>query len=214
MRKRASGKISVTRPSNSKSSSFGTLGSFRLAGPTLWPLLAVAPRRGVAQEGDGFDAARACSGGLARLLTATLLVGIAIALMGIAIAAVPVAVFAMGRRPCGVFCRHRLGVPRIGAAVAQRNGHADELFDVAQERDLLAIAQRDRDARGAGARGAADAVHIGLRYVRQVVVYHMTDAVDVDAARGDIGRDQRPDLALAKRRQHALALALRFVAVD
>src|ERR1700689_4107862 len=148
MRKRASGKISVTRPSNSKQHSFGTLGSFRLAGPTLRPLLAVAPRRAVAlEEGDGFDAARARARRLARLLTAALLMGIVL---------VPVAVFAMGRRPCGVFCRHGLGVPRIGAPVAQRNGHADELFDVAQERDLLAVAQRDRNARGAGARGAAE----------------------------------------------------------
>src|ERR1700722_2883724 len=57
-------------------------------------------------------------------------------------------------------------------------------------------------------------MHIGLRYVRQVVVYHMTDAIDIDAARGDVGGDQRPHLALAKRRQHAFALALRFVAVD
>src|ERR1700685_3834541 len=108
MRKRASGKISVTRPSNSKSSSFGTLGSFRLAGPTRRPLLAVAPRRGVAQEGDGFDAARACSGGLAWLMTAALLVGIGITLMGIAIAAVPVPVLSIGwGAGGGVFCRHR-----------------------------------------------------------------------------------------------------------
>src|ERR1700730_1303846 len=188
MRKRASGRISVTRPSNSKSSSFGTLRSFRLAGPTRCTLLAVAPRRGVAQEGDGFDAARACSRGLARLMTAALLMRIAIALVGVAIAAVPVPVLAMGRRPAGgVLCRHGLGVPRIGASVAQRYRHADEFFDVAQERHLFAVAQRDRDAGGAGARGTADAVHIGLRYVRQVVVYHMTDAVDVDAARGDVG---------------------------
>src|SRR6202166_3589976 len=148
-------------------------------------------------------------------MTAALLMGIAIALVGVAIAAVPVPVLAVRRRPAGgVFCRRRLGVPRIGTAVAQRDRHADEFFDVAQEGHLLAVAQRDRDACGAGARGTADAVHIGLRYVRQVVVYHMTDAVDVDAARGDIGGDQRPHLALAKRRQHALALALRFVAVD
>src|SRR5580692_3183418 len=111
MRKRASGKISVTRPSNSKSSSFGTLGSFRLAGPTLRPLRAIAPRWGIAlQEGDGFDAACACSRALDRLMTTALLVGITIA-------AVPVPILAMGRRPCRVFCRHGLGVPRIGAAI-------------------------------------------------------------------------------------------------
>jgi hypothetical protein len=41
----------------------------------------------------------------------------------------------------------------------------------------------------------------------------MTDAVDIDAARGDIGRDKRPDLALAEGRQYAFALTLRFVAM-
>ena len=43
---------------------------------------------------------------------------------------------------------------------------ADQLFDVAQVGALLAAAKRDRDAVGAGARGAADAVHVGLRHVR------------------------------------------------
>src|SRR5579864_1050270 len=108
MRKRASGRISVTRPSNSKSSSFATLRSSRLAGPTRRALLAVAPRRGIAlQEGHGFDAACACSYGLAWLMTAALLVGIAIA-----IAAVPVPILAVRRRPGGgVFGRCRLGTP-------------------------------------------------------------------------------------------------------
>ena len=36
----------------------------------------------------------------------------------------------------------------------------------------------------------------------------------VDAARGDIGGDQGFHVAPAKRREHALALTLRFVAVD
>ena len=55
--------------------------------------------------------------------------GIAVALMGIAIAAVPVPVLAMRRRPGGgVLCRRRLGVPRIGTAVAQRYRHANEFF--------------------------------------------------------------------------------------
>jgi hypothetical protein len=54
------------------------------------------------QEGDGFNAARARARtrGLARLVTAALLVGIA---------AVPMPVLAMGRRPGGIlFCRYRL----------------------------------------------------------------------------------------------------------
>ncbi len=76
------------------------------------------------------------------------------------------------------------------------------------------IAERDRDARVAGARGAADAMHVALGNVRQVVVDHVTDAVDVDAAGGDVGGDQHAHLAFAEVGEHALALILRLVAVD
>ncbi len=92
---------------------------------------------------------------------------------------------------------------------------ADQPLDVAQIAHLLGAGdQRDRDAVGAGARGAADAVDIGFRDVGQVEIDHMADAVDVDAAGGDVGGDQRADLAGAERRQHALAVVLRLVAVD
>ena len=42
----------------------------------------------------------------------------------------------------------------------------------------------------------------------------MTDAVDVDPARSDVGCYQRADIAGAERCQHALAVILRFIAVD
>ena len=75
-------------------------------------------------------------------------------------------------------------------------------------------AQRDGDAVGAGARGAADAVHVAFRNVGQVEVDDVADAFDVDAAGGDVGRDERLDPAVAEVLQHALALVLRLVAVD
>ncbi len=96
----------------------------------------------------------------------------------------------------------------------RRDRHLDQLFDVAEKSHLVPRAQRDRDALRAGARGAADAVHVTLRNVRQIVVDDVTDAFDVDAAGGDVGRDQRADLPAAKIGEHALALALRLVAVD
>ena len=55
---------------------------------------------------------------------------------------------------------------------------------------LAVVAQRNRLAVRAGARRAADAVHIGLGHFRQFEIDDMADAVDVDAARGDVGRDQ------------------------
>src|SRR5690606_13827063 len=55
-----------------------------------------------------------------------------------------------------------------------------------------------RGALGAGAAGPADAVHVILRSIRQGVVNHMADAVAVNAAAGDIGGDEYPQLAFAE----------------
>src|SRR5205085_10299642 len=101
-----------------------------------------------------------------------------------------------------------------GAPIGDRNGQSDQLFDSAQESHLFVVAERDRDAFGAGPRGAADAMHVAFRDVRQVVIDDVADAVDVDAARRDVGRDQRTHAPRTKSREHALALVLRLVAVD
>src|ERR1700694_2253101 len=81
----------------------------------------------------------------------------------------------------------RLAPAWTSATVRRWNGNADQLLHIAPEHGLLAIAQRNRDAAGSGARRATDTVHVGLRDVRQIVIHHMADAVDVDSARGDIG---------------------------
>src|SRR5579871_1406103 len=108
------------------------------------------------------------------------------------------------------------GVPLavVLAPIGCRYRDANELLDVAQQRRLIVIAERDRDARGAGARRAADAMHIGLRHVRQIVVEDVADTVDIDAARRNIGRDQRADLAFAEGGKRPFALTLALVAVD
>ena len=106
---------------------------------------------------------------------------------------------------------------RPGAAArpaGRGDRHPDQLLDVAQERQLVMRAERDRDAVGAGARGAADAVHVAFRDVGQIEVDDVADAIDVDAAGGDVGRHQRSHPAVAEVLQHALALVLRLVAVD
>ena len=45
-------------------------------------------------------------------------------------------------------------------------------------------------ARAAGAAGAADAVHVVLGDVRQLVVHDVRQLFDVEAARGEVGRDE------------------------
>ena len=58
----------------------------------------------------------------------------------------------------------------------------------------------------AGAAGAADAMYVVLRGHRQVVVYDELDPFHVDAARGDVGRDEHAILAVPKAVQCIAAL--------
>ena len=74
--------------------------------------------------------------------------------------------------------------------------------------------QRDDQAVGAGAGGAAGTVRVVLEVGRRVEVHDARDAVDVDAARGDVGGHEGLHLAVGERGQRPLALTLRAVAVD
>ena len=87
-------------------------------------------------------------------------------------------------------------------------------LDVAQIGPLVIGAEADRHARCAGARGAADAVDILLGHVGQLEIDDVADARDVDAARGDVGRDQDLRLARLELAERALALRLALVAMD
>ena len=95
-----------------------------------------------------------------------------------------------------------------------RHLHARHLLDVAQVFPLLAVAERDRDPGRARPGGAADAVDVGFGDVRQIVVDDVRDAVDVDAARRDVGRDEHPAMPRLEAGKRPLALRLALVAVD
>src|SRR4051812_11286131 len=83
-----------------------------------------------------------------------------------------------GRRRCGVV------IKTFGALAHQ--AAADESLQTAQCAMVLARDETDRVADGEGATGAADAVHIILRVHRKIKVHHMGNAIDIDAARGDV----------------------------
>jgi hypothetical protein len=87
---------------------------------------------------------------------------------------------------------------RITAAIGRLDRRSDQPLDIAQIRPLLMVAERDRDPLGARPRGAADTMDVAVGDVREIKIDDMGDAVDVDAARGDIGRDQRAQPALAE----------------
>ena len=90
----------------------------------------------------------------------------------------------------------------------------DQLLDVGDQARVVARDQRDRQARGAGAAGAADAVDVVLGVERHVEVEDRRQVDDVEAARGDVGRDQHVDLARLERLERLQPLVLRLVAVQ
>jgi len=85
-----------------------------------------------------------------------------------------------------------------GMALEHRDGAADEPFDSAEKIALRAVAESDRDAVETGARGASDAMDVGLGFLGQVEVHDERDALHVDAARGDVGRDENAAVAARK----------------
>ncbi len=78
------------------------------------------------------------------------------------------------------------------------NLFVDVRFDGGQLLALLWSDEGDGHAIGAHAAGAADAVHVVLRIVRQVVVDDVRDVGHVDAPAHHIRGDQVGDLAFAK----------------
>src|SRR5262249_22065242 len=131
-----------------------------------------------------------------------------VALLAVLLVFAPVmrpAVLAIGGMVRSGMCRRLVGAP-----ICRRDRHADQAFDVAGISPLLVIAKRNRDAVGTRACGTANAVNVALRNVGQVVVDHVADAIDVDPACGNVGGNQRTQLAVTEGRKYALALVLRL----
>src|SRR5258708_2862996 len=142
--------------------------------------------------------------------TAAMTVGAAM-IMAVALLALAVVVgLTLGTRT------HRRGGRAVLLGRGRGPGDAlvGQALDALELAALAAVAERQSDARGAGARGAADAVDIALGIGRQLVVDDVGHAHDVDAARGEIGGDQHAGLAAAKIVERLLAGILALVAVD
>ena len=79
---------------------------------------------------------------------------------------------------------------------------------------FVRLDEQDRVALAAGAARAANAVRVRLDAGRQVIVEHVRNALDVEAAGGHVGGDDDVELAFFKTVDGALALLLRDVAIE
>src|SRR5450830_55459 len=90
----------------------------------------------------------------------------------------------------------------------------DEAFDVVQKIMLIDADQRHGRAGSASAAGAADTMDVIFRHIRQIVIDHVRQLVDVDAACGDIGRNQGLQFTVLEFTQGTGTRSLALVAVD
>src|SRR6266705_3652357 len=95
-----------------------------------------------------------------------------------------------------------------------RDGAPEEPLDRGDVLLLLGAHERERIADRVDATRPADAVHVILARVRYVIVDHVRNPLDVDAARGDVGRDENLDPPALQVVERALALALAPVPVE
>ena len=74
-----------------------------------------------------------------------------------------------------------------------RNSTPDKPLDALQVISFSRVAEGNRHAVRTRAGGASDPMDIAFRLVRQFEIDYMSHAVDVDAARCDIGGDKDTD---------------------
>src|SRR5688572_939944 len=83
-------------------------------------------------------------------------------------------------RALGRFLQRR---QHVGRQLRGRNLVTDVLLDLGQTENVFLAGETDGIARGAGARGATDAVHVVFGVLRQVVVEDVRHIRDMQSAR-------------------------------
>src|SRR6185437_10546078 len=107
--------------------------------------------------------------------------------------------------------RLRLRRAALGVAVAELDPELPG--DLAHLLHLVGEDEADPGAGPAGAAGAADPVDVGGPVLGRVVIDDPNHVRHVDAAGGDVGRDQRHHFTALEAGERRLTLALAFVAV-
>ena len=90
----------------------------------------------------------------------------------------------------------------------------DDTLEAAEFAKVFARDEGDSGASGERTASTTDTMDVVFELVREVEVEDVGDAVDIDTARGNVGRDEHANLSVLEGLQGTLTLALRTVGVD
>ena len=102
----------------------------------------------------------------------------------------------------------------IATPVSRRDRLPNEALDFLEVGALFPVAERNCDALVASPRRAADPMDVALGDVRKFEIDHMGDEIDVDAARCNVGGDERSNAGRLERGKCGFALSLALIAVN
>ena len=107
---------------------------------------------------------------------------------------------------------------RLGTGVLSGNDQVDlflqELLNRGEQRAVFRRHQAHSVTGDTGTARAADTVHVVLRHIRKVIVHDVRQLLNIEAARGDIRRDEHLDLLILKVSEGLGAGVLALVAVN
>ena len=90
----------------------------------------------------------------------------------------------------------------------------DQFLDIDKELEIIMLTERVGDTASPRSTRPPDTVDIGLRDIRDIVVDHIFESVDIDPTRGDIGRDKDTSRLLLEVGECPLSIVLRLVPMD
>ena len=90
----------------------------------------------------------------------------------------------------------------------------DELLDISQEYEIIMLTKCIGYPTSSRSTCPSDAVDIGFRYIRDIVVDHIFESIDIDPTRSDICGNQYPSFLGLEILKCSLPIILRFVPMD
>ena len=84
----------------------------------------------------------------------------------------------------------------------------DELLNIAEESGIVMVTKGYRHPLRTRSPRTTDAVDVGLGDIRDVIVDHVFELIDIDPTRGNIGRDEDARRAILEVCKRALTIVL------